>query len=89
MAANSVKVAVDAVRDKWSKWSSELCNGLKASIESLVCSELILGHTTTPETLTVKTYVPVTQVLANELLDSTRCRGWVVVLECLGHTSSE
>ena len=83
--AHCIQVAEDAIRDERSKRSRQLNDGLEAGVESLVCCQLILGHTTTPKTLTVQTYVPVREVLAHELLNHTSCGSGIVTLQALGH----
>ena len=42
--AQCVQIAEDAIRDKWRKRCSQLRNGLKAGVESLISRELILNE---------------------------------------------
>ena len=84
-ATDRVQVCEDTVRDEGCKRSSQLHYGLQAGVECLVSRQLVIAHATTPETLAVKTYIPVREVLVYELLNSTCCGCGIVVVKILGH----
>ena len=87
--AHCIQIAEDTIRDERRERSRQLNNGFEAGVESLVCRQLILGHTTAPETLTIQTYVPVREVLAHKLLNHTCRRRRVVTLQALRYVLNE
>ena len=81
--AHSVEVTENLVGDEGCEGRSQLHYGLQAGVEGLICSQLVVGHTATPETLAVQTYIPVREIFVHEVLNGACCGCGVVVVKIL------
>ena len=75
------EVSIELVCIEGGNRCHELRYGDQAAIESLVSGELVGRHLACPEAATRETYVPVAQLLGDEVPDSTSSLGGLVVLE--------
>ena len=75
------EVSIELVSIEGGNRSHELRHGDQAAVEGLVGGELVCRHLACPEATTRETYVPVAQLLRDEVSDSTSGLGGLVVLE--------
>ena len=79
------EVEVETVHEERYDWSRKLSHSHEYLIQGLVSRELVCIHLSAPETLSAKTYVPVTYMVTYEILDKTACCSDVIVLICSGN----
>ena len=82
---HAAQVLVQLICIERSKRSEQLGNGLQTEIECLVSAQLIRTHLFAPETFTVQTNIPVTEVVVHERIDQTSSLGRFEVGQSLIH----
>ncbi len=75
------QVGIEHISIERSDGCHQLSHGFEACIECLECRELVLRHTTAPETFAVQADIPVGEVVVHEFGNETSCfRGLVFIV---------
>ena len=74
------EVAEQLIHKEWSDRCAQQSHALKHLVQSSVGGQFVLAHTISPETLLIKTDVPVTQIVTHEILDESTRESDVVIL---------
>ena len=83
------KVAIQHIRVERSKWSHEKSHSTQTSVKCLVSGKFIFGHFAAPETLAVKSHIPIREVIAYKLPYGTSGACGFIIIKRFSHILHE